>query len=67
MYNPLYQFIEKNKTLLEKGACLKVLFNDCYVTIFNEIDKATEIQKTITLVEPCDLKIDYDLEEIIEM
>ena len=67
MHNPLYLFIQKNKSLLEKGACLKVLLNDCCLTIFNEVDKETDTQKTITIVEPCDLKIDYSLEEIIEM
>ena len=67
MHNPLYEFIQNNKTLLEKGSCLKVLFNDCYVTIFNEVDKETDMQKTVTLVEPCDLKIDYNLAEVIEM
>ena len=67
MGNSLYQFIQSNKSLLEKGESLKVLFNDCYVTIFNEVDEKTSTQKTITLVEPCDLKIDCDISEIINM
>lgn len=67
MVNPLYQFIQNNKNLLEKGEVLRVLFNDCYVTIFNEVNTNTSTQKTITLVDTCDMKFDYDISEIIRM
>lgn len=65
--NPLYQFIQENKDLLEKGEVLTVLFHDCHVTVFNEIDKETSTKKTITLVDPCDKKIDCNLSKVIEM
>lgn len=67
MNNPLYQFIQDNKTLLENGEVLRVLFKDCYVTIYNEIDESTSKQKTITLVNQCDKIIDHNLFEVIEM
>jgi len=65
--NALYQIIKKNKSLLERGGKIRVLLNDCFITIFNETDEETSAQKTITLVDTYDYKINRNLSEIIEM
>lgn len=65
MANPLHQFINDNKDLLEKGEVLTILLLDGYVTIFNEVDEKTHMQKTITLVDPCDTQFDCEIAHII--
>ncbi|WP_341963637.1 hypothetical protein NM897_17330 (plasmid) [Planococcus maritimus] len=65
MRNTLVGIIKENKTTLENGEAITVLLNDAYVTIYNEIDEKTQNQKTITLVDEWDLKLDFNLAEII--
>jgi len=67
MQNALYQIIKRNKALLEKGEIIRILMNDCFLTIFNEVDEKTSQQKTITLVDTYDFKINRDLSDVIEI
>lgn len=65
MKNTLVGIIEEKKEVLESGEAVTVLLNDAYVTIYNEIDKKTQNQKTVTLIDSWDLKIDFNLAELI--
>ncbi|MCP3763730.1 hypothetical protein NLX67_15250 [Domibacillus sp. A3M-37] len=67
MTNPLHQFINDNKELLEKGEVLTILLLDGYVTIFNEVDEKTNMEKTVTLVDPCDTHFDCEIAHLIPM
>ena len=65
MRNTLVGIIEEKKDVLESGEAITVLLNDAYVTIYNEIDEKTQNQKTITLVDSWDLKLEFSLAELI--
>lgn len=65
MKNTLVGIIEEKKEVLESGEAVTVLLNDAYVTIYNEIDEKTQNQKTVTLIDSWDLKIDFNLAELI--
>ena len=65
MKNTLVGIIEEKKQVLESGEAVTVLLNDAYVTIYNEIDEKTQNQKTVTLIDSWDLKIDFNLAELI--
>lgn len=65
MKNTLVGIIEEKKEVLESGEAVTVLLNDAYVTIYNEIDEKTQNQKTVTLIDSWDLKIDFNLTELI--
>lgn len=65
MKNTLVEIIEEKKEVLESGEAVTVLLNDAYVTIYNEIDEKTQNQKTITLVDSWDLKLDFNLAELL--
>ena len=65
MKNTLIGIIEEKKDVLESGEAITVLLNDAYVTIYNEIDEKTQNQKTITLVDLWDLKLEFSLAELI--
>lgn len=65
MTNPLQQFINDNKDLLQKGEVLTILLNDGYVTIYNEVDEKTNMQKTVTLIDPCDTHFDCEIAHLI--
>lgn len=61
----LNHYIKDNKELLENGETLTVLLTDGYVTIYNEVDEKTKMQKTITLVDPCDTHLDCEISQFI--
>ncbi|MGB6406139.1 MAG: hypothetical protein WBF39_01610 [Planococcus donghaensis] len=65
MKNTLVGIIEEKKGVLESGEAITVLLKDAYVTIYNEIDEKTQNQKTITLVDSWDLKLEFSLAELI--
>jgi ribonucleotide reductase alpha subunit len=65
MKNTLVGIIEEKKDVLESGEAVTVLLNDAYVTIYNEIDEKTQNKKTVTLIDSWDLKIDFNLAELI--
>lgn len=65
MKNTLVGIIEEKKEVLESGEAVTVLLNDAYVTIYNEIDEKTQNKKTVTLIDSWDLKIDFNLAELI--
>lgn len=65
MKNTLVGIIEEKMEVLESGEAVTVLLNDAYVTIYNEIDEKTQNQKTVTLIDSWDLKIDFNLAELI--
>ena len=65
MTKNLVGIIEEKKEVLENGEAVTVLLNDAYVTIYNEIDEKTQNQKTVTLIDSWDLKIDFNLAELI--
>ena len=65
MTKNLVGIIEEKKEVLENGEAVTVLLNDAYVTIYNEIDEKTQKQKTITLVDSWDLKLEYNLADLI--
>lgn len=67
MKNQLQEFIESNRNILEQGEMLSIILNDAYLTIYNEFDKVNNCYKTITLVDPCDIKMDLNLEQLINM
>ena len=65
MTKTLVGIIKEKKEVLENGEAVTVLLNDAYVTIYNEIDEKTQNQKTITLVDSWDLKLEFNLAELI--
>lgn len=65
METTLAVIIQEKKDVLESGEAVTVLLNDAYVTIYNEIDEKTQNQKTITLVDSWDLKLEFTLAELI--
>jgi hypothetical protein len=67
MSNPLLQFIQDQKHLLEKGEVLTAILNDGVATIYNETDGGTKGQKTVTLLEPCNTKLDCKIDDLKRM
>lgn len=65
MKNTLVGIIEEKKEVLESGEAVTVLLNDAYVTIYNEIDEKTQNHKTVTLVDSWDLKLEFNLADLI--
>lgn len=65
MAKTLVGIIKEKKEVLENGEAVTVLLNDAYVTIYNEIDEKTKNQKTVTLVDSWDLKLEFNLAELI--
>lgn len=65
MTKTLVGIIKEKKEFLENGEAITVLLNDAYVTIYNEVDEKTQNQKTITLVDSWDLKLEFNLADLI--
>lgn len=60
------RFIISRKELLEKGEALYVQVNDGYLSIRNEIDEATNSQKTVTYFSEFDGVLQVSMKEVFE-
>ncbi|MFD1926490.1 hypothetical protein ACFSFY_00185 [Sporosarcina siberiensis] len=60
------RFIISRKELLEKGETLYVQVNDGYLSIRNEIDEATNSQKTVTYFSEFDGVLQVSMKEVFE-
>lgn len=64
--NPLHQIIKERSESLLAGERITLLLEDVYLTITSE-EEGNGQKKIITLVEKWDKKLNYTLDELIEM
>ena len=62
----LDRFIISRKELLKKGEVLYVQLNDGYLTIHNEKDEETGLQKTVTYFSEFDGSLNFSMKEVFE-
>ncbi len=62
----LDRFLISRKELLKKGEVLYVQVNDGYLTIHNEIDEETGLQKTVTYFSEFDGSLNFSMKEVFE-
>jgi|GEM_PF-4376355 len=63
--NPLHQIIKERSESLLTGERITILLEDVYLTITSE--EGNGQKKIITLVEKWDKKLNYTLDELIDM
>lgn len=63
--NPLHQIIKERSESLLAGERITLLLEDVYLTITSEEENG--IKKIITLVEKWDKKLNYKLDELIDL
>ncbi len=64
--NPLHQIIKERSESLLAGERITLLLEDVYLTITSE-EEGNGQKKIITLVEKWDKKLNYTLDELIDM
>ena len=64
--NPLHQIIKERSESLLAGERITLLLEDVYLTITSE-EEGNGQKKIITWVEKWDKKLNYTLDELIEM
>lgn len=64
--NPIHQIIKERSESLLAGERITLLLEDVYLTITSE-EEGNGQKKIITLVEKWDKKLNYTLDELIDM
>ena len=64
--NPLHQIIKERSESVLAGERITLLLEDVYLTITSE-EEGNGQKKIITLVEKWDKKLNYTLDELIDM
>lgn len=62
----LDRFLISQKELLQRGEVLYVQVNDGYLTINNELDEETGLQKTVTYFSEFDGSLNFSMKELLE-
>lgn len=62
----LDRFIISRRESLKKGEVLYVQVNDGYLTIHNEEDEETGLQKTVTYFSEFDGSLNFSMNEVFE-